>query len=109
MSIDPTASTEAGCPCWGDGLHRSNNGAAKERQALIEERKSLGHPPHSPPHLRQDDACYLLTATWYEHYAHMKDPARRQQVLDLLFEHRVLRGIELRAWVVMPNHYHLLA
>jgi putative transposase len=39
----------------------------------------------------------------------MKDPARRQQVLDLLFEHRVLRGIELRAWVVMPNHYHLLA
>jgi putative transposase len=34
---------------------------------------------------------------------------RRSQTLDLLFKHSMLRGIELRAWVVLPNHYHLLA
>jgi putative transposase len=39
----------------------------------------------------------------------MDSTARRQQVLDLLFEHTILRGIELRAWAVLSNHYHLLA
>jgi putative transposase len=81
----------------------------EERRELIEERRARGFPPHSPPHPCQNAKYYLLTATCYEHHAHMKDAARRQQVLDLLFEHTILRGIELHAWVVLPNHYHLLA
>ena len=82
---------------------------SEERRKLIEERKSRGLPPHSPPHPRQDAEYYLLTAACYEHVTHLKDAARRQQLLDLLFEHSILRGVELRAWVVLPNHYHLLA
>jgi len=81
----------------------------EERRKLIEERKARGLPPHSPPHPCQDAQYYLLTATCYEHHPHMTNAARRQQILDLLFEHSIQRGVELHAWVVLPNHYHLLA
>jgi putative transposase len=81
----------------------------EERQQLVAARRARGFPPHSPPHPAQDATYYLLTAACYEHRPHMSTAARRQQVLDLLFEHSILRGIELRAWVVLPNHYHLLA
>jgi putative transposase len=79
------------------------------RAQLIEERRARGLPPHSPPHPRQDAAHYLLTAACYEHQPHMRDASRRRELLDLLFEHSILRSVELRGWVVLPNHYHLLA
>jgi putative transposase len=81
----------------------------EEREALVEERRARGFPLHAPPHPNQEAGCYLLTAACYEHRKHMVEQVRRRQVLDLLFEHSILRGIELRAWVVLPNHYHLLA
>ncbi len=39
----------------------------------------------------------------------MRTPSRRREILDLLFEQSILRDIELQAWVVLANHYHLLA
>ena len=81
----------------------------EERQQLVEERRALGFPPHSPPHPIHDAEYYLLTATCYEHCHRMKTATRRQQVLDMLFEECLMRGIEIRAWVVLPNHYHILA
>ena len=81
----------------------------EERQELVEARRSLGFPPHSPPHPIHDAEYYLLTATCYEHRRHIETTARRRQVLDMLFEQCTSSGIELRAWVVLPNHYHLLA
>ena len=38
----------------------------------------------------------------------MTAAARRQQILDLLFEQVVLYGIQMYAWAVLTNHYHLL-
>lgn len=38
----------------------------------------------------------------------MTTAARRQRILDLLFEQVVLYGIEVYAWVALTNHYHLL-
>ena len=38
----------------------------------------------------------------------MRTAVRRRQVLDLLFEQFIKREMELRAWSVLPNHYHLL-
>ena len=81
----------------------------EERQALVEARRKRGFPPHSPPHPHQDAEYYLLTATCFEHRERMPDSQRWGQALDLLFMHSMLRGIEIRAWVVLPNHYHLLA
>ena len=79
-----------------------------ERTELIEHRRARGYPPHSPPHPVRDQSLYLLTATCYEHACHMEAQRRRQQVLDALFEQFTSGGMEIHAWAVLPNHYHLL-
>ncbi len=81
----------------------------QQREELVQERLARGYPSHSPPHPVRDQLFYLLTASCYEHALHMRSPQRRQQALDALFEAFVMRGLELRAWAVLPNHYHLLA
>ncbi len=81
----------------------------EERRQLVLERLKRGYPPHEPPHLGLDQTLYLLSAACYEHRPHLHTAERRQQVLDLLFEACIQNGISLHAWVVMPNHYHLLA
>ncbi len=80
-----------------------------EQQAeLVAERLSRGFPPHSPPHQVRDHPYYLLTAACYEHKCHMTTASRRQHLLNRLFEKFVTNEIDLLAWVVLPNHYHLL-
>jgi putative transposase len=81
----------------------------QERIELVEARRAQGFPPHSPPHPQQGASYYFLTATCYEHCMHIHTDARRHQILDGIFEQTILHGIELQAWVVLPNHYHLLA
>lgn len=80
----------------------------EQRQALVKERLARGFPPHSPPHPVREQVLYLLTAACYEHVHHMSSPERRRQVLDMLFEQFITWGMEICAWVVLPNHYHLL-
>jgi putative transposase len=80
----------------------------EERDTLVQQRLKRGFPPHAPPHPVKNQKNYLLTATCYEHKHYMQSEFRRQQVLDLVFEIFINRGIEIRAWVVLPNHYHLL-
>jgi putative transposase len=79
-----------------------------ERARLVFERLAHGRPPHSPPHFAQNQTVYLLTAACYEHASHLASPKRREYVLDLLFEGFINAGMEILAWVVLPNHYHLL-
>jgi putative transposase len=55
--------------------------------------------------MRQDDTLYLFTATCFNHATIMHSPIRR----DELFEQFLLAGIEIHAWVILPNHYHVLA
>ena len=81
---------------------------AEQRAELVQQRLARGDPPHSPPHLVYDDTYYLLTATCYDHLFHMHDPLRRRQVLDAHFEKFITAGMEIQAWAVLPNHYHLL-
>jgi putative transposase len=80
----------------------------EQRMEVVKQRVDRGFPPHAPPHPVQNQRFYLLTATCFEHKPIMQSEARRQQVLDLVFEVFINNGIEIRAWVVLPNHYHLL-
>ncbi|MCO5244031.1 MAG: transposase [Anaerolineae bacterium] len=80
-----------------------------EQQAeIVRQRRERGFPPHEPPHPIRDQRFYLLTASCYEHASHMLVPARRQQVLNAVFELFTAAGMEIVAWVILPNHYHLL-
>jgi putative transposase len=79
-----------------------------QRAEIVQQRLANGYPPHAPPHPVRDELFYLLTATCYEHKCRMDSQSRRQQILDLLFDKFVTLGMEIQAWVVLPNHYHLL-
>lgn len=80
----------------------------EQRARLVEERLLRGFPPHSPPHPVQSQTLYLLTAACYEHKHYIRNTQRREEIISMLFEELNRSGIEIHAWVVLTNHYHLL-
>ena len=80
----------------------------QEKAELLKRRQERGFPPHSPPLLGINDLYYLLTAACYEHAPIINSPIRRQELTDTIFELFVTWGMSIAAWVVLPNHYHLL-
>ncbi|MDZ8024997.1 MAG: transposase [Nostoc sp. DedQUE01] len=92
----------------------------EQKAELVEQRLSRGYPPHSPPHLIRDRQFYLLTVACYEHKCHMQSESRRQQLLNKIFDRfrigdndhesaeALTTNLTIYAWVVLPNHYHLL-
>lgn len=79
-----------------------------QRAELAAERVGRGFQPHAPPHPFREERCYLLTAACYEHTPHLQASKRRDQLQAALFEQLIPRGVEVQAWAVVPNHYHLL-
>jgi putative transposase len=80
----------------------------KEREDIVRYRSERGYPLHAPPHPFRDAGAYLISAANFEHKAFMNSPQRRTE-----FETRLLNSIkeiteDLIAWVVLPNHYHVL-
>jgi putative transposase len=80
----------------------------EQKAEVVRQRLSRGYPPHSPPHPVTDQPFYLLTAACYEHQHHLHCESRRQQVLDMIFERFITKDVTICAWVILPNHYHLL-
>jgi putative transposase len=81
---------------------------SEQRAEIIEQRVMRGYPPHSPPHPIKDQLFYFITAACYEYKSQINSEERRKQLLDLLFERLTHFGIELRGWVILSNHYHIL-
>jgi putative transposase len=80
----------------------------KEREEIVRNRRAHGFPLHAPPHPFRDAGAYLISAANFEHRAIMGSPVRRTE-----FETRLIKSIneiteDLIAWVILPNHYHLL-
>ena len=80
----------------------------EQRAEVVEERLARGFPAHSPPHPIRERQFYLLTATCYEHRHHMRPQERRKQVLHRLTDLFAAHSMEIQAWAILPNHYHLL-
>jgi len=80
-----------------------------QREEILHLRKQCRHPWHSPPHFGTEPDLYHITGACYEHRSIMNSPERLSA-----FEFKLLSGLaesgvaEVRAWVVLPNHYHLL-
>jgi putative transposase len=81
----------------------------EQQQEVVSQRLAHGHPAHAPPHLVHDGSYYLLTAACYEHECHMQIVERRREALARLRQGLASIDAVLCAWVVLPNHYHLLA
>ena len=80
----------------------------EQKAILVQERLAKGFPRHSPPHPIKDSQFYLITTTCYEHKCRINSIERRQQLLNEIFNKFINQGIEILAWIVLPNHYHLL-
>jgi putative transposase len=80
-----------------------------QREALLRDRKQYRLPWHAPPHFGTEPGLYHITAACYGH-AHILDTsARLSDFESLLVAGLADDGVaEIRAWVILPNHYHLL-
>jgi len=91
------------------GMYEYRKMTPEQRQQVVEARMASGDPWHAPPHFTGDNT-YLLSAACYEHSHFLNTPSRLSEFFDIL-----IRGIEhdlqgtVHAWVVLPNHYHVLS
>jgi len=81
----------------------------KEREEIVKVRRERGYPLHAPPHPFREAGAYLISAANFEHRSIMKSPKRRTEFETLLLNTLKEIADDLIAWVVLPNHYHLLA
>lgn len=82
---------------------------AEQRRAIVDLRRSRGFPLHKPPHKDYGEGWYLISAATYEHRPYFTLPTELTALVTRLHEALRQSEINLAGWVVMPNHYHLLA
>jgi putative transposase len=81
----------------------------EQRQLLVRYRQEHGYPWHAPPHPIREATYYLFTAANFEHSSIMATDERRISFQRRLLAEFALAGMEVSAWVILPNHYHFLA
>jgi putative transposase len=81
----------------------------QERAAVVEERRLQGYPLHGPPHPYREAGWYCITAANYEHVPVMAASKRRTSFENKLLSTMADIGAEVAGWVILPNHYHVLA
>lgn len=65
--------------------------------------------PHPPVQELTAAGAYMLTAGTCQRINHFNTPERLTFLRDLLFEIADAQGLQLQAWAVMANHYHLVS
>jgi len=63
---------------------------------------------HRPPHVHLDDMRYFITGSTFGKKCLWNTKAKLDRLAFLLREISGRYNIDLYAWVVLPNHYHLL-
>ena len=63
---------------------------------------------HYPPHIYLDDTWYIITASIYHKHYLLRPRGYKALVRDGLKTLAIEFGVQLAAWVVLDNHYHLL-
>jgi len=72
-------------------------------------RLRLGRPWHAPPHSTEEGRRdYLLTGCCFEHKPILHSTARREEWAGKLQACIEKAGGEIKAWTVLPNHWHVL-
>jgi putative transposase len=80
----------------------------EQRADAIEERIAKRYPLHSPPHVLEPSTYRIISATCFEHKPIFDDPERLNGLEGKLLDHLAQQSLEVAAWVVLPNHYHVL-
>lgn len=80
----------------------------QEREEIVEYRRAHGYPLHAPPHPFRGAGAYLISAANFEHRPILSSPIRRTEFETYLLNSVKEIAEDLIAWVVLPNHYHVL-
>jgi putative transposase len=80
----------------------------KQREELLEWRKSRAYPWHSPPHRPNfGHLRFLISAACYKHRHHIgHSPPRIDNFVGDLLAVLEAHANQTFAWCVLPNHYH---
>ena len=81
----------------------------EERAAVVAHRREHGYPLHAPPHPCREGGWYFLTAANFQHKPVMHSPDRRDEFETRLLEAFRSIGADIGGWVILPNHYHIVA
>ncbi len=88
-------------------MYRWRKLTPEQREKTLEQRKLQKRPRHSPPHHREGNGLYLVTATCYEHRPWIgSSDGRMDEFSGRLVELLQQYSRKIDAWVVLPNHYH---
>ncbi len=91
-------------------MYRSRGMTVQQREEALAERRTHRRPWHGPPHYEGEAQVFMVTAACYEHAPFIgKSPNRMAE-----FEAQLLETVEsaanpIFAWVILPNHYHVVA
>jgi putative transposase len=80
----------------------------EQQDELVRERQRRGFPLHEPPHYRQLGGWFLISAATFHHASDFGTEDDREWLLGHLTRELKLANIECAAWVILPNHYHVL-
>jgi putative transposase len=80
----------------------------EERKEIVQYRKEMGFPYHSPPHPVRQAGFYLITAACFEHAPILLTTNRRDAFETRLLSSLKQAEIGVDAWVILLNHYHIL-
>jgi ATP-binding cassette subfamily B protein len=69
----------------------------------------MPHWAHAPLHLFVPNTSYIITAATFQKARLFDTPAKRDHLLQTLFDECDHWGWGLQAWAVMANHYHIVA
>ena len=80
----------------------------EQREAALAERKAHDYPQHGPPHIEAATGWRIISGACFEHRPILLTAKRLAWFENELLSHIRQQRLPCAAWVVLPNHYHLL-
>ena len=79
----------------------------KERFNNLEE--TFKKYEHNPPHLFRQNAKYFITGSTYFRKHYLESDAAKEKTLEFMFKSFEHFGWKIEDWVLLNNHYHVMA
>jgi len=64
--------------------------------------------PHNPYHIYTDDTFYFITGAILHHAPLLGPSSHKQHLQEQLLELALAYDLDLKAWIILDNHYHIL-
>jgi len=90
------------------GVYDYRKMTVAQKEQILADRYAKKFPLHKPPHLDLGDGWYLISAACFEHRHHFTAPNELSALTQRLLQAFQDANLPIVAWVVMPNHYHVL-